>query len=118
MVSSDAFAFRLRGCPTSVREAALREKLSAAFAIAPDDIRIHSLASAPWETPPTKTATLTFARLPSVIDIKAKKEWRIEGHGLQGLILDTHFLGLTPLNDVDAQKHEFEYVSKSVSYVA
>ena len=68
MVSPNAVAFRLRGCPAGVYEAALCERLSAAFGdITPNDIHIHSLAIASWETPPTKTATLTFERLPSVL---------------------------------------------------
>jgi hypothetical protein len=64
---------------------------------------------APWETPPTKTATLSFIALPSVVEVQIKKgEWKIEGGFDRPLILDTHFLGLTPLNDVEAQKHEIE----------
>ncbi len=116
MVSPNAFAFRLRGCPIGTREAALREMMSAAFGdITPSDIRIHSLATALWETPPTRTATLTFERLPSVIQSQVKEgKLKMAHHVLDGLLLDTEFLGLTPLSEVDAQNHEFEYVYKSV----
>jgi len=119
MVSPDAFAFRLRGCPSGVREAALRDRVSAAFGdITPDDVHIHSLATAAWETPPTKTATLTFERLPSVIQSQSKQgTLKIAHHVLDGsLLLDTEFLGLTPLSEVSAQKHEFEYVLGLSSY--
>jgi len=109
MVSPSAITYRLRGCPPSVEIAALRDGLARAFGdVTPDDICIHSMATAPWERPLTKTATLRFAKLPSVINIQAADEWKIEGHGLHGLILDTHFLGLTPLNEIKARDHRFE----------
>ena len=108
MVLPDAFAFWLWGCPSSVCKAALRDRVSAAFGdITPDDVLIHSLATAPWERPPTKTATLQFTTLPSVIDT-VKKEWKVEGRDLGTLLLDTHFLGLTPLNEIRAWEHCFE----------
>ena len=113
MVLPKAFTFRLRGCPTCLDEAALRERLSATFGdVTPNDIRINSLATAPWETPPTKTATLTFERLPSLIEAQRKAgKLKIVQLVLDGtLLLDTEFLGLTPLCEVDPQKHEFEYV--------
>jgi len=60
MVSPNAFTFRLRSCPAGLGEAVLREKLSAAFGdITPGDIRIHSLATAAWETPPTNEITVS-----------------------------------------------------------
>ena len=113
MASPGTFTFRLRGCPVTTNERALCDQLSQAFAdITPNDIRIQSLATTldRLETPPTKTATLSFAKLPSVVEKQLKKgEWKITSHGPEGsLILDTHFLGMTPLNDVEAQTHNFE----------
>src|SRR6266566_604047 len=113
MASPGTLTFRLRRCPVTVNETALCDRLSQAFGdITPTDIRIQSLATTlgPFETPPTKTATLSFAKLPSVVETQIKKgEWMIESHGLDGsLILDTNFRGMTPLNDVEAQKHDFE----------
>jgi len=112
MVSPGDLTYRLRGCPAAAGEAALRDGLARALGdVTPNDIHIQSLATAldPWKRPPTKTATLRFARAPSVIDSQTKTEWKMEGHGLDGtLLLDTHFLGLTPLNEVKAQKHGFE----------
>jgi len=109
MVSPGALTYRLRGCPATLDEAALRDNLARAWGdVAPEDIHVQSLATA-WERPPTKTATLQFAKLPSVLDTETANEWKIEGHGLHGaLILDTHFLGLTPLNEIQAREHRFE----------
>ena len=112
MASTSALTYRLRGCPATADEAALRGGLAQALGdVRPEDIYIQSLATAigSWERSPTKTATLRFAKLPSVVGIQTTKEWKIEGHGLHGtLILDTHFLGLTPLNETQAHEHRFE----------
>jgi hypothetical protein len=113
MAPPKALTFRLQKCAASVDEAALRDALAGAFDdISLADVHIRSLATTlgPGETPPTKTATLSFAKLPSVIEAHmSQEEWKIKGPGLDGtLILDTHFHGLTPLNDVEAQKHAYE----------
>jgi len=121
MVSPSALTFRLRGCPAAVSEATIGDRLSQAFGdVSPNDIHIHSLAAAPWEKPSTKTATLTFTKLPSIIKSGAeKKEWKITGHEPNSsLILDSHFLGLTPLNDVNDQEHDFKYVEEIIQNVA
>lgn len=40
-----------------------------------------------------------------------QREWKIECTTYNTtLILDTHFLGLTPLNDVEPDVHDYEYV--------
>lgn len=112
-MSPNLRTFRLRGCPATADGPAIQVALSSAFGdIAADDIRIWSLASTvdPWEATPTKTATLTFDALPSAIEASLPKgEWPIvdrdTGHNF---ILDTHFLGLTPLNDLKPEDHMFE----------
>jgi hypothetical protein len=68
------------------------------------NIRVHSLASSldPWESPPTKVATITFKQLPSIFD-NEDKEWVFLARNiglLKNVIVDVHFLGFTPLNDV------------------
>ncbi|KAK0724323.1 hypothetical protein B0H67DRAFT_102434 [Lasiosphaeris hirsuta] len=118
MVSQSTLTFRLRGCPATVDEVALCDALAQAFGdIDPDDIHLQSLARAvdPWETPSTKTATLRFAKLPSVVQAQISRgEWKIEGSGLNNaLILDSHFLGLTPLNDVGVHKHKYDCIAIS-----
>ena len=111
MASPSDLTYRLRGCPATADEVALRHGLAEAFGdITAADIHIRSLATAlnPWGQPPTKTATLQFAKLPLNID-PTKSEWKIEGHDLNGtLLLDTHFLGLTPLNEIHTHNHQFE----------
>lgn len=94
---------------------ALQDALARGFSdISSDDVRIQSLATAldAWGSPPTKTATLTFATLPSAIKSNISQgQWKVGGLGLHdSLILDTHFLGLTPLNNVDPLKHGYELV--------
>ena len=78
----------------------------------PERIRVHSLASSlhEWDLPATKVATITFTQPPEAF-ADGKTEWPLEGHwaGLaHNIIVDSHFLGLTPLNEVDAQKHVIE----------
>ena len=113
MVLPSAWTYRLRGCPASVTQATLRNRLAQAFGdVAENEIHIQSLANTlhPWGSLPTKTATLRFARLPTLLSTPpGETEWIIQGHGLDGaLILDTHFLGLTPLNEINAEQHHFE----------
>jgi hypothetical protein len=70
----------------------------------PEEIHIHSLASShdPWEDPPTKTATITFDKLPLIFD-NENSEWVLPAKHiglLNNVIVDVHFLGFTALNDV------------------
>ena len=79
--------------------------------VAAEDVCIGSLADTvnPWEEP-TKTATLTFKRPPSALEGKGKNfELAVEVVGLKRpLLLDAHFRGFTPLNDVVPGMHEYE----------
>jgi len=113
MVSTKSLTFRLQGCATTVDEATLRRTLAQAFGdINADDIRVRSLATtlSSWGAPATKTATLSFEKLPSAIGTSiARGRWTVETPGCSGgLILDTNFLGLTPLNEVEDWKHDYE----------
>ncbi|XMA07283.1 hypothetical protein WAI453_000074 [Rhynchosporium graminicola] len=78
-----------------------------------DYIRIYSLATAQDFTqnfrqlPRSKTSTVMFVTIPSLIhDDPGKQEWRIPGNApsrnVDDIILDVHFIGMTPLNDVEA----------------
>jgi hypothetical protein len=74
-----------------------------------ENIQIHSLASSldPWETPPSKTATITFNKLPLIFD-NGQKEWVLSTRHiglLNKVIVDVHFLGFTSLNDVVKDHH-------------
>ncbi|UKZ73736.1 hypothetical protein TrVFT333_001386 [Trichoderma virens FT-333] len=56
---------------------------------------------------PSKLATLTFNKVPNIVkDEPNKSQWKLQLPGLpNSLILDTHFLGFTPLNDVSGPQH-------------
>ena len=107
--------YRLRKIPEGYDRHAVGQLVSKCLHVALHDIHIWSLADTvdPWEIPQTQTATLTFD---SDVDLTGKQspkaeEWRISVLGLQRpLILDTHFEGLTPLNNPDPATHTHEFV--------
>lgn len=111
--------FRLSQIPHRVSdrpEAA--ELLAAALDIPADQIVVYSLATTcvRWETPPSKVATLQLKSIPVCLRNKlTDKEWPIPVRGAppsEGLLLlDTHFQGMTVLNDVAAANHHAEYVN-------
>ena len=66
----------------------------------------------------SKIATVTFQYTPQLLNDDSH-EWKIEirnlnprlkeRHGLnRNILFDTHFLGCTPLNNVDKDLHDFE----------
>ena len=115
MVSPGIFTFWFCRCSIIMNKTAFCDRLSQAFGdIMSIDICIQSLATIldPFEMPSTKTVTLNFVKLPSVVEIQIKKcEWMIESHGFDSsLILDINFHGMTPFNDVEAQKYDFEQI--------
>ncbi len=108
--------FRLRGLPSNVLTSAQAEHLVASTFgdLSAADIHIGSLAtSLEWENPPSKTATLQFKVVPNLIlpHLEGKEEWDLSGWSShERLTLDCHFLGFTPLNDVDKSTlHTVEY---------
>lgn len=115
-MDSDSLKFkvyRLRGCPGHLDRLGAAELLSRELGdIAPTDIAIKSLATNldPWAITPTKVGTLMFHKTPTLIgEQDKKKEWKLSVVGFEDdLILDIHFWGMTPLNDVQPEKHEFE----------
>ena len=104
--------YRLREIPSHVDRLGTIKLLSKALGdVTPSDIDVFSLAlTRHAERPATKTATLMFNKLPSLVTATGDKAaWTIPVHGLQRpLILDTHFLGITQLHDVPDDQHEFE----------
>lgn len=112
--------FRLRALPDTVEtkdDAArlLSERLSDVSA---RQIWVYSLALAlrpqdNWEGPPTKVATVMFSVPPLLVQRDPQKQvWYIpaKGHDRDSpdLILDTQFLGLTPLNDTNHLQNSYE----------
>jgi hypothetical protein len=110
--------FRLRKVPNCVSDSAETAKLlSDALALSVDNIIIYSLAKASdvWEVPPSRVATLQFKSIPQCVE-KAPDddEWEVPvpgGSPVHVLLLDTHFRGMTALNDVEPAKHRAEYVN-------
>ncbi|KAI1498142.1 hypothetical protein F5X99DRAFT_394690 [Biscogniauxia marginata] len=110
--------YRLRGCPEDLNQAGVSQLLSRALGnIEASDIRIQSLATSlnPYERRPTKVATLTFEKPPTLPETQQRRnEWVLLVDGVRGhLILDTHFLGWTPFNDPEKERHEFDCIGIS-----
>lgn len=107
--------FRVRSLPNSAKTfedvaSLLSQRLSD---IQSDDICVYSLATTlnSWENPRSKVATVMFQTLPSLIQqMQGKDEWSIPGGSIlnDGFIMDTNFMGMTPLNDVEPASHLFE----------
>lgn len=105
--------YRLRRCPAHLDRYNATKLLSEALGdVEPADIHIQSLVMDldPWARPPTKVGTLMFHKVPKLIeDEKEENEWKVPVVALEKpLLLDTHFLGMTPLNDVEREQHEFK----------
>ncbi|VUC22222.1 unnamed protein product [Clonostachys rosea] len=114
-----AKVFRLRRLPNSVvtlRDAAvLLSKCLGDLDV--DDVTVFSLATAIdfSVNSPEKVATLQFHKVPCLVRQNAGlDEWRLQADDPGSvLIVDFHFLGMTPLNDVDPEKHMFDSISIS-----
>lgn len=108
--------FRLRNLPETMETTEdvavhLSERLSVTVA----DITVRSLARSleHWEKSPTKVATVMFKVHPSCVQEKpAGDQWYIPAMGnnrtCRRFILDTHFRGLTPLNDSSHLQTSYE----------
>lgn len=76
-------------------------------------VKVYSVATTLeyWETPLSKVAT---AQLDESIWPSAKAKSKLPEQWEAGCIrLDTHFLGMTPLNDVESSKHKFDCIAIS-----
>ena len=105
--------YRARNLPGHAdRLGAIKLLAQCVSSIALDDVQLGSLAFAvdPWSRAPTKTATLMFKTAPAVIGLDPNfTEWTFPVPGLESpIILDIHFYGLTPLNEVDDTTHTNE----------
>ncbi|KAI9150643.1 hypothetical protein HJFPF1_10418 [Paramyrothecium foliicola] len=107
--------YRLRGVPFHVETLSHVAKLLSSVLkdVSQNDIDVKSLAiTAEWEIPLTKIATLQLRSVPAILSLsEGVSEWCLSSpFPHNGLILDCHFLGFTPLNDVDSSKHTAWYV--------
>ncbi|RDA93462.1 hypothetical protein CP533_2629 [Ophiocordyceps camponoti-saundersi (nom. inval.)] len=80
---------------------------SASDSVPASSITVYSLATTlvPWESPPTRVATLMFKETPAFLAgaTTDEAEWQISvslSDDDHVLILDHHFWGMTPLNNV------------------
>lgn len=113
--------FRVQGLPNEVRDVhGVASLLSARLDDLPvSSIRVYSLATAlhvSYSRNPsrTKVATVMFEKVPLVVQkAPAQEEWQlpVRSHNhIDAVSLDTHFSGMTPLNDAGTE-YSFEYVS-------
>ncbi|KAH9906736.1 hypothetical protein F4778DRAFT_593886 [Xylariomycetidae sp. FL2044] len=117
--------YRLRGCPAYADPLQAVKIICRALGdMTPTDIRLQSLATSldPWAKPKSKVATLILATLmfykcPGLIESRSKQdEWEVPLNGSPTLIMDTHLLGMTPLNDVVNDEHDFDCIATSGSH--
>ncbi|VUC32091.1 unnamed protein product [Clonostachys rosea] len=113
--SSKAKVYRLRNIPAHFDRLLAVEWLARTFGdVSQSDVQIHSLALSvdTWSTSPTKTATVTFGRMPFMLgSIDNTRECVIQIPELaRPLIVDDHFQGMTPLNSVAKEAHQSDCV--------
>lgn len=82
------------------------------------NVQVFSVAPSlnPLVMPPTRIATVMFSPTPLVFDDDSS-EWVITGSSVgirEDVIVDVHFQGFTPLNDVSQDGHTMEYVVPSL----
>ncbi|KAK0614445.1 hypothetical protein B0T14DRAFT_309339 [Immersiella caudata] len=103
--------FRLSRVPHgAATDEAVAALVAKALHIQADEVKVYSLATTlkPWERPPSRVATLMLLHIPALLAASedGQNEWTLEpGAGQDHLVLDSHFWGLTPLNDVATEKH-------------
>jgi len=107
--------FRVRGLPNEIKPSAHTARpLSRDLGLsAASHVVVSSLATTLdyWETPPSRVATVQFNVSPEWLSTPMRPgQWLVPRGDANGgsLILDTHLLGLTPLNDVEESCHALE----------
>lgn len=106
--------YRVRQIPAHIERHELPGLLRRILAYpgAVDEIGVHSLASEidSIAGTPTKVATVTFSQCPPIFS-PDKHQWLIDRatSGFpENVIIDTHFLGFTVLNELDPRDHRAE----------
>ncbi|PGH01881.1 hypothetical protein AJ80_08953 [Polytolypa hystricis UAMH7299] len=115
--------FRLRGLLNTVETLAdVASLVSETLSDIPvDHIHVFSLATAlnPGQALPSKVATIMFATTPSILRDSSlqENEWHIrapkDSRTSSDFILDTHFMGMTPLNDPKTLHHSYDCIAIS-----
>ena len=102
--------YRVQNVPKQLDEESFGQILGQALNVNSRSITVLSLASLPYveERKSTKFATVMFKVIPAALD-NDEKEWAPFSTTFGGLRyhfeIDIHFLGFTPLNDVDPREH-------------
>jgi len=93
----------------------VRALVAKATNVSKDSVVVYSVATtlSPWEMPRTRVATLMFLEVPDVLEHSegGPNQWSLGDNN--ALVLDIHFLGLTPLNDVEQSQHVADCVAIS-----
>jgi len=103
--------FRVRKIPDYIERHQLSKLLKGLLSYGGplEGIEVFSLATS-IETPSTQVATVCFDTIPTRL-CGSDNEWVLyddDPHLPHNIILDTHFLGFTVLNEVPADKHVLE----------
>ncbi|KAH8900918.1 hypothetical protein GQ53DRAFT_608318, partial [Thozetella sp. PMI_491] len=110
--------YRLRSIPSDVETCASVASLVAESLGLPSasDVVVSSLATTLdyWETPLSKVSTIQFKVVPPFLGHPVSaSEWSVPLENGGSLILDTHFLGFTPLNNVAPAQHVLDCITIS-----
>lgn len=123
MSSAESKVYRLRGIPEHLDRLGVALLLSRFIANGDQgDVSVGSLALSckRWVNKRTKTATLSFKKLPDIVSRNpGAGEWSLrDPTWLAPLLLDDTFIGLSPLNDVPEHEHYYEYVGSEAQNAA
>ncbi|KAL7963142.1 hypothetical protein V8C34DRAFT_322125 [Trichoderma compactum] len=118
MSSVESKVYRLRGIPEHLDRLGVAVLLSKFIANGDQrDVSVASLALGceKWVSTRTKTATLTFEKLPDIVSRDPDAgEWPLRDPTLATpLLLDDTFIGLSPLNDVPEHEHHHDCIVMS-----
>ncbi|KAL6830099.1 hypothetical protein V8C40DRAFT_239362 [Trichoderma camerunense] len=115
MSSVESKVYRLRGIPEHLDRLGVALLLSRFIANGDQgDVSVGSLALScnRWVNKRTKTATLSFKKLPEAVSRDPDAgEWPLrDPTWLAPLLLDDTFIGLSPLNDVPEHEHHYDCI--------
>jgi hypothetical protein len=100
--------YRIRQVPFEFDASGLANALARALGLdSASSVQVCSLAVSclPWEISLAKVATVVFSQAPEILK-NDHTEWEVQtsiGNIKYDLIIDEHFKGFTPLNEVDAK---------------
>ncbi|KIX98191.1 uncharacterized protein Z520_06271 [Fonsecaea multimorphosa CBS 102226] len=117
-MSNKTKTFRVRRVPAEITRQSLAQFLQGSVTDlgGEENIHVRSLAQSPdvWDSPRSQTATLEFSEIPKPLQEVNRTTWEFTTvGGDQSLIFDTHFLGFTPLNNVDDRHHAYDLIAVS-----